>query len=130
QQHLLRVYLPLQVVEQRPVALFPQPDRSSDDRQDGFEIATCSEVDEVDAALEVAEEISGRLQRQPGLAGTAGAQQREQARFAEPILDLYELVGAHDDTVEGRREVAATRAERPFAWRLEALTEQHYQVVF
>ena len=130
QQHLPRPYLRLEIVEERPITHFPQADGSGGDRQDGFDVAACCEVDEVDPVLEVVTQVSGHLQRQPGLAGAAGAQQREQAHAAEPVSDLLEFVRAPDETVESGREVAGNRAERLFCWRLEALAEQHHQVVF
>jgi hypothetical protein len=130
QKHLLIPYLRFEVVQEQPVALFTQANGSGDDRQNGFEVTACSEVDEVDPVPEVVTQVSGCLQCQASLAGATGAQQGEQPRPAEPFLDLLELAPATYETVERGREVARRCPEPLFGWRLEALAEQHHQVVF
>ena len=75
-------------------------------------------------------DLRGQLQRQPGFASAAGAHEGEQADAGEPVLDVLEHLRAPDEPVETSREVGGNRAEHLFGWRLEALAEQHHQVVF
>ncbi|MDF2258950.1 hypothetical protein [Streptantibioticus ferralitis] len=78
----------------------PHPERG---RQRLRHLGTVADPGKADEAR-LARVPSGRLHRQPGLARSAGPDQRDQARGGQPLLDGTEFVNAADEAAQLGRE--------------------------
>ena len=74
-------------------------------------IAQRRQLHEPDAIRILVKQRVRHLQRQPGLAAAAGADQRQQARGGQPLLDLRDLSLAADEARQGLGQVV------PRLWR-------------
>ena len=89
-------------LQQRPPGLLAHAEHLRRLADDQRRIADRRQVEEPDAVGEVVDLLRRGLQRQPGLAQSAHAEQGQQARSAEQALDLRQFALAAD---EGRRLV-------------------------
>ena len=123
-QHLLEVVeheqelLVAQVLDQRLeralARLLAQAERLRDRRHDELRLADRRELDEGRAVREPLAHAGGELEREPGLAGAAGADQRQQAHVVarEQLAGLGELALAPDEGVRHRGEAREPVVER------------------
>ena len=109
-----------ELVLQRALDDLAEPGRARDRHQDGVRVPAAGQVDEGHAIGEAGREIPGHPDRQRGLAGAAGADQREQAHGAvlEAGGDPGDLVLPADQLGDPRRQVRAGRACRDQGWEL------------
>jgi hypothetical protein len=114
QQHALRAEASAELVQRRPVHRLGQPDRRRGEGQDGVGVGRGDEVDEVDTVRESVDLVGCGPDRQPRLAGPAGAGQREQpdVGVVEALADRLQLgFPAHEGGRLGR-QVVGSKVER------------------
>ena len=86
-------------LDERVAAGFPDAERLGDRRDDQARVAERRQVDEGDAVGEPGAQVFGGGDRQPRLADTTRADQRQQphVRPREPLAELAELAVAPDE---------------------------------
>ena len=121
QQRLQRLEVRAQRLRERASRLFAHAQHLRDLVRDQRRIADRREIDEPDAVRIRVEHVGGDLQREAGLAETAHAEEREQARALEQLLRLGDFALAPDERRELLRQVVRRRFER--AQRREILPQ-------
>ncbi len=117
QQELLVAKVVGQDVEERTPRLFAHPECGRHALHHQRRIQNGRQLDKPDPLCELIEKIRGCLQREPGLAGTAGAGQRKQMRGAEQALDLGQLSLAPDERGEPDGYIVGRGFKRFWWWK-------------
>jgi hypothetical protein len=103
---------------QRNPRLLAMSEPASDCRQHERRVAQRSERHERDAVRETVGELCGCVKREARLAGAAGADERQQARFGvEQLPDLRDLLRATDEPVRRNRQ-RDVRPQRLRCWKV------------
>jgi hypothetical protein len=100
EQQRARPQILLEGRARRAAGLFALPERRSDRLRNKGRIGQRSQLDQPDPVGVALQDVRGYLERQPGLAGPTGSDDRQQRRGPEQALDLGHLLLPPDEAGE------------------------------